>query len=376
MNRFICFILIAALLALPHLSIASDLKLDEKSCGSRQKLTVGDALEISLPGNPTTGYVWQAPAVPVLLQQQGEPLQQSNSKLVGAGGVTSFRFNVVSVGEANLELLYRRSWEKEIPPARTCRIQLVSSAAKKIQPAGKMIGKDKQGDAIYQIQGNGIGIGYKLVGSGEPLVMIMGLGDTMDHWQPGIISALSKSYQLIIMDNRGMGYSTTNDTTFSYQLFADDVIALLDALKVKKTNVLGYSMGSTITQKLLLQYPQRFNKAVIHATTADGSNVAKLLKNSTVTNVPPTVLRQLEATTHWKTPLEKLRNIQNQVLLIVGTADTTVGDESSKTIASAIPGAWLVQFKNATHQLMYEAPDEFSRIVLLFLAIDAQLVLK
>ena len=264
MSGIIRFILIAAVISLPHLSIASDLKLDDKSCGSRQQLTVGDALEITLPGNPTTGYVWQASAVPPLLQQQGEPLHQSNSKLIGTDGVTSFRFNVVSAGEANLVLIYRRPWEKEIPPARTCSIQLISSAVKKIQPAGKMIGKDKQGDAIYQIQGNGIGIGYKLLGSGEPLVMIMGLGGTMEHWQPGIIAALSKSYQLIIMDNRGMGYTTTNDTTFSYQLFADDVIALLDALKVEKTNVLGYSMGSTITQKLLLEYPQRFNKAVIH----------------------------------------------------------------------------------------------------------------
>jgi len=171
MHRFIRFIMIAALLALPQFSIAAELKLDDKSCGSRQKLTVGDTLEVSLPGNPTTGYVWQAPAVPALLQQQGEPVHQSNSKLVGAGGVTSFRFNVVSAGEANIDLIYHRSWEKETPPVRTCRIQLVSSAAKRIQPAGKKIGQDKQGNAIYQIQGNGIGIGYKLLGSGEPLVM-------------------------------------------------------------------------------------------------------------------------------------------------------------------------------------------------------------
>jgi hypothetical protein len=134
-------------------------------------------------------------------------------------------------------------------------------------------------------------------------------------------------------------------------------------------------MGSTITKKLLLEYPQRFNKAIIHATSTDGSNVAKTFKGTAI-EVPPTVLRQLEATSHWKTPLDKLPNIVNQVMLVVGTSDTTVGVESSKTIASAIPGAWLVQFKNGTHHLMYETPTEFARIVLTFLEINETVAVK
>ncbi|HBM16320.1 MAG TPA: alpha/beta hydrolase [Lentisphaeria bacterium] len=241
-----------------------------------------------------------------------------------------------------------------------------------IQPVGKKIGFDKQGNTIYQVHANGIDIGYKLIGSGEPLIMIMGLGGTMDLWPQKVIEPLSKEYQLILMDNRGIGYTTTNEETFTYKLFADDVISLLETLKVKKTNVLGYSMGSTITQELLLEYPQRFNKAIIYATTTDGSNVADILNkeketNSTAKETPKTILRQLEATTHWKTPMNKVPFIPNQVMFIVGTADTTVGVESSKTLASAIPGAWLIQFKNATHLLIYEAPDEFARVVLVFL---------
>jgi len=170
-----------------------------------------------------------------------------------------------------------------------------------------------------------------------------------------------------------MGYTTTNDVTFTYKLFADDVIVLLNALKVKKANVLGFSMGSTITQELLLEYPQRFNKAIIYATSTDGSNVVKALKGKTPqgeTPANPTVLRQIEAATHWKTPLDKMPLINNQVMFIVGTSDTTVGVESSKTLSSAIPGAWLVQFKNATHHLMFEAPTEFAKIVLTFLDIN------
>ncbi len=68
----------------------------------------------------------------------------------------------------------------------------------------------------------------------------MGLGGTMDRWPQEVIETLSKNYQLIIPDNRGMGYTTANEATFTYKLFADDVIALLDALQVQKVHVLAF----------------------------------------------------------------------------------------------------------------------------------------
>jgi pimeloyl-ACP methyl ester carboxylesterase/predicted secreted protein len=375
MFRIICRILMVVLLSLPHLSGAADLVLDENACGSRQNLVVGDFLEVRLPGNPTTGYLWETVALSSLLRQQGDAAHRSESQRTGAGGITSFRFISTTAGDGILDLAWRRPWESDKPPLRTCTIQLKSVTAPHIQPSGVKVGLDKHGNAIYQVSANGIKIGYKLSGSGEPLVMIMGLGGTMDLWPQKIIEALSQKYQLILLDNRGMGQTTGNDVPFTYKLFADDVIGLLDALGVKKTHVLGYSMGSTITQKLLMEYPQRFNKAIIHATSTDGSNVVEALKGHTV-GVPPTVLRQLEATIHWKTPLDKLPLITNQVLLIVGTSDATVGIESSITMASAIPGAWLVQFKKGTHHLMYEAPAEFARIVETFLAINETVPVK
>jgi pimeloyl-ACP methyl ester carboxylesterase len=252
-------------------------------------------------------------------------------------------------------------------------IGVYSATAKDIQPSGEKIGLDKESNAVYQINANGIKIGYKLIGSGEPLVMIVGLGNTMDRWPKEVIDALSKKYQLILLDNRGMGHTTANDVRFTYKLFAEDVIGLLDTLKVEKTNVLGFSMGSTITQELLLEYPQRFNKAVIYATSTDGSNIATTLKGKAPldeSSINPIVLRQIEATTHWKTPLDKVASVTNQVMFIVGTSDTVVGTESSKQLASAIPGAWLVQFNNGSHGLMIEAPTEFAEIILAFLEIN------
>lgn len=249
-----------------------------------------------------------------------------------------------------------------------------AATAEPIAPAGKPIGKDARGNAIYQVDANGISIGYKLIGSGAPMVLIMGLGGTAENWQPQIIDALAQRYQLILPDNRGMGHSSANATAFSYPLFAADVIGLLDALGVKQSHVLGYSMGSTITQQLLLQYPDRFNKALIHATSTDGSNVAKALHGRVPAD--PIVARQVEATTHWKTPLEQLSAITNQVMLVVGTADDVVGDDSSKTLAAGIPGAWLVQFKGGTHHLMYEAPAGFAAVARTFFDTEESVTVK
>ncbi len=57
-------------------------------------------------------------------------------------------------------------------------------------------------------------------------------------------------------------------------------------------------------------------------------------------------------------------------MFLVGTSDTVVGPESSKILASAIPGAWLVQFKKGAHGLVVKTPTEFAKIVLAFLDIN------
>jgi len=243
------------------------------------------------------------------------------------------------------------------------------SLANNIAPVGEKIAADAKGHAIYQTSANGIKIGYKLIGSGEPLLLLTGLGDTMEHWVPEFIEEASKKYQLIVMDNRGMGYTTDDGKPFTYLLFAKDVIGLLDSLGVQKTNVLGYSQSSVTTQNLLLHYPDRFDKAVIHATSTDGKAVAAVFRHIPLPD-NPTVKKQIQAAMGWKAPLKNMALIKNQVMLLVGTADTVVGTKSSKVLASLIPGAWLVQFKGATHRLQFEAPTAFTRIVLTFLDTD------
>lgn len=243
------------------------------------------------------------------------------------------------------------------------------SWARDILPVGEKTAVDAKGRAIYQTSANGIRIGYKLIGSGSPLLLLTGLGATMEDWTPEFIEEAAKKHQLILMDNRGMGYSTDDGQPFDYNLFARDVVGLLDALGVSQTDVLGYSQSSVTTQNLLLSFPGRINKAVIHATSTDGKAVAATLKRMRLPD-NPTIRKQLQAAMGWETPLEKMKQITNPVMLLVGTADTVVGTESSRLLAGVIPGAWLVQFKNGTHHLQFEAPAAFARIVLTFLEMD------
>jgi predicted secreted protein len=124
MIRIIGCVLLAVLLFVPQLSRAEAITLDDKACGTRHILSVGDLLEVRLPGNPTTGYVWTVAAVPEQLRQQGASVHLSDAQRIGAGGITSFRFTVVAAGDVRLDLAYRRLWEKEIQPLKTCSIEL------------------------------------------------------------------------------------------------------------------------------------------------------------------------------------------------------------------------------------------------------------
>jgi pimeloyl-ACP methyl ester carboxylesterase len=115
-----------------------------------------------------------------------------------------------------------------------------------------------------------IDIAYKTFGKGNPILLISGSGLVMDAWDPSILKDLSANHTVIVFDNRGVGNTTSGIKPFSIQQFANDTADLLDALKVQKANVLGFSMGSFIAQELVLLYPEKVNKLILYGTTCGG----------------------------------------------------------------------------------------------------------
>lgn len=113
---------------------------------------------------------------------------------------------------------------------------------------------------------NGVRIHYTDEGSGEPVVLVHGLAVNADiNWRiPGITRRLRKNYRVISLDVRGHGLSDKPHEASAYGAeMAEDVVRLLDHLKIDKAHVIGYSMGGFITMKLIASHPERLKSAVV-----------------------------------------------------------------------------------------------------------------
>jgi pimeloyl-ACP methyl ester carboxylesterase len=254
-----------------------------------------------------------------------------------------------------------------------------------------------------------IDIAYKTFGKGDPIILINGYSVAMDTWHPTLLGKLAANHTVIIFNNRGMGNTTSGDEQkFSLGLFANDTAGLLEALKISKADVLGWSMGGAIAQELALNHPDKVGKLVIHASFCGPLNAIEAGKaefnamtNETGTaqdriarlhqtffpeewrkenpnyleSIPKTtevisnqtLSQHKEAIANWTGTCDKLANITQPTLVIVGTKDTGTTPAISLKITEQIPGAWLVQMKGGGHGVMYQYPEQFSNILEAFL---------
>jgi len=112
----------------------------------------------------------------------------------------------------------------------------------------------------------GVKLHYLIEGQGRPVVLIHGLNaSAQTNWgMPGIIAALAKDHQVIALDLPGHGRSDKPAAPDAYGLqMAEDVILLLDHLKIPKAHIVGYSMGGMVAVKLMAMHPDRVVSAVI-----------------------------------------------------------------------------------------------------------------
>jgi pimeloyl-ACP methyl ester carboxylesterase len=106
----------------------------------------------------------------------------------------------------------------------------------------------------------GVKLHFLVEGQGEPVVLIHGLHASAEiNWQkPGIMGVLAKDHQVIALDLPGHGRSEKPDREEAYGLaLADDVILLLDHLKIKKAHLVGYSLGGMVAMKVTTDHPER-----------------------------------------------------------------------------------------------------------------------
>ena len=122
-NRFqtAIFVLLASLLALATGCGARQVRLSAADAGRQVAIRAGEQLVISLEGNPTTGYTWEAQDLdPAMFRQIGEvKFRSTNPNLVGSGGIQTLTLAALKPGTATLTLVYHRPWEKGVAPIQT-----------------------------------------------------------------------------------------------------------------------------------------------------------------------------------------------------------------------------------------------------------------
>lgn len=114
-----------------------------------------------------------------------------------------------------------------------------------------------------------IQIYYEQYGKGEPLIMILGLGQDIATW--GFqISQLSEYLNLIVFDNRDAGRSCRCTKGYTTEDMAQDAVGIMDHLEIKRAHILGTSLGGMIAQQMALISPEKIGKMILASSTISG----------------------------------------------------------------------------------------------------------
>jgi pimeloyl-ACP methyl ester carboxylesterase len=260
---------------------------------------------------------------------------------------------------------------------------------------------------LQHVKANGISIGYRTIGSGPPLVMIMGYSGTLYVWDPGLLARLASDRKVIVFDNRGVLTTTRGKGRLTIKLMAQDTAAFIKALGYKRADVMGWSMGGNIAQELVLRYPENVNRLVLAATDPGGPNavqptdpaVIKVLNDPNATtqqvldvifpqtkggqaasqayvnrlltwpgvtvddfSASPTIVGQqsvAEGPKLWYCrtcgAYERLPSVRTKTLVIDGKDDIVEPPGNSRIMARRIPGASLSLFPKAGHAFLFQS---------------------
>jgi len=251
-----------------------------------------------------------------------------------------------------------------------------------VQPAATSVAIQKNPTVSFNAtpvqykQVNGVTLGYREFGSGEPILMILGFGNTINDWNQTFIGILATKYHVYTFDNRGMGYSSDSNSTTTLSQYADDAAALMPALGYDSMHVYGVSMGSSISQQLVIDHPERVRKLVLDSVTYSVRiPQTKLLRDAIELNaINPAksegVHKEAKANLIWNGSYANLSGINKDVMLVVGTADVLTPESVTVQIAGQINGSWLVRFKGLPHVGSHYAPVEYGENALYFLGMD------
>lgn len=104
-------------------------------------------------------------------------------------------------------------------------------------------------------------------GEGPPLLFLVGLGGRADFWRQQMLH-FGERFATLSFDHRKSGDSLPSDVTTTVEVLADDALALLDALGIERTTIVGHSLGGAIAQHIAVHAPERVAGLVLSASWA------------------------------------------------------------------------------------------------------------
>jgi len=244
-------------------------------------------------------------------------------------------------------------------------------------------------------------------GKGEPVLLIMGLGYTLDMWHR-TAPLLARHYRVILFDNRGVGRSDCPAGPYSIAEMARDARAVIDGAGCERVHVFGVSMGGMIAQEFALAYPERVKSLILGCTAAGGPEAVRaepevllalgaralMTPEEGVEAMVPFIYDESTPRQRIDEDLEirkrtfprsesyvaqiagimnfeaysRLHRLSVPTLVIHGESDRLVPPGNGELIAKRIPGARLVLLKKASHIFITDQEEESHKAIMAFLA--------
>lgn len=250
-------------------------------------------------------------------------------------------------------------------------------------------------------------VGYREVGTGSPILLIMGLGGSMDDWEPAFVASLASDHKVVLFDNAGVG-ETAMTSPLNVTEMANQTSALISTLGLGRVAVLGWSMGGMIAQALAVLYPAQVSKLVLSATQpgtghalpippraaaeAASSNPGEILSVlfpsddsaaaqtyvAGILRYPnfyqasrTTIAAQEQAIQQWMAGRDQAGLLFGQVRLPLLVADGTLDQldptANDRSLANSVQGAQLTLYPGAGHAFLFQDLASFLPIVERFL---------
>jgi pimeloyl-ACP methyl ester carboxylesterase len=261
--------------------------------------------------------------------------------------------------------------------------ELSSEPWRQLPPTPAPVPTDRRGQA----DANGISIHYAIYGHGSPVILLHGGLANSDYWGHQVGALVDTHHAVVLMDSRGHGRTTRDSKAYGYDLMTDDVVALMDYLKIEKADVVGWSDGAIIGLDLAMRHKDRVGKIfAFGANTVPTGIKDDVERNSTFATFIGRAGREYAAQS--ATPKDfagfvgeiskmwaaqpnwtdaQLKTIDKPVLIVDGEHDEAIKPEHNTYMAETIPNARLVILPKTSHFAFMQDPELFNAVLLKFL---------